>query len=127
MKMHHIGIAADDIPRMIEYTKNFFTIADISETVYDPNQKAYLCMLTTDTGLQIELIKGPMVEKLVKKRQYLYHICYEVEHIEEAVKKYRELGCFIVSEPKKTVLFHGKKVAFLMTDMGLIELVEAVS
>lgn len=124
MKMHHIGIATEDIEAMKAYAAHFYTIVDTSETVFDPNQQANLCMLTTDTGLQVELIQGPMVEKLVKKRQYLYHICYEVENIEETVNKYRELGCFILSEPTEAVLFGGKRVSFLMTDMGLMELVE---
>ena len=45
MKLHHIGIATEDIENLVEYLKQILNIKDISETVYDKNQDANLCML----------------------------------------------------------------------------------
>lgn len=126
MEFHHIGIATEDIEQMKCNLKDMFEVTDVSETVYDSNQDAYLCMLTINNKTKIELISGNKVEKLVKKRQFLYHICYEVEDIEVQIKKLIDMGNMLISEPKEAILFDNKKVAFLMTEMGLIELVEKV-
>ena len=124
MKFHHIGIATENIESLIEYLKQILNIKDISETVYDKNQDANLCMLTLEDGTKLELVSGKVVEKIVKKRQFLYHTCYETENIEEEIEKLKKLDSFLVSEPKEAILFQNKKVAFLMTNIGLVELVE---
>ena len=124
IKFHHIGIATENIESTIKYLKEIMSIKNISEKVYDRNQDANLCMLTLEDGTKIELISGKIVEKIVKKRQFLYHTCYETENITEEIEKLKKLGGFIVSEPKEAILFNEKKVAFLMTDLGLMELVE---
>ena len=125
MKMHHIGIATENIPDMMAYLENILEITDVSDTVYDANQDADLCMLTLADGTMIELIAGKVVEKLVKKRTFLYHTCYEVEDIDAQIKELVEQGSMLVSEPKEAILFDNKRVAFLTSKLGLIELVEA--
>ncbi len=124
MKFHHIGIATNDIEKMISKLKEFFEIKNISEIVYDSNQDANLCMITLNDGIKIELINGKVVENILKKRQYLYHTCYEVNDIDKTINDLLKDGAFLVSEPKEAKLFNNKKVAFLMWDLGLIELVE---
>ena len=124
MQFHHIGIATSDIQNTLTKLKRHFKIKNVSETVYDANQEANLCMVTLESGINIELINGKVVEKLVKKRQYLYHTCYFVENIEQSIKELIKDGAFLVSEAKEAILFNNRKVAFLMWDLGLIELVE---
>lgn len=124
MKFHHIGIATENIESLIEYLKQILNIKDISETVYDKNQEANLCMLTLEDGTKLELVSGKVVEKIVKKRQFLYHTCYETNDINKEIEKLQKLDSFLVSEPKEAILFKNKKVAFLMTNIGLVELVE---
>lgn len=124
LRFHHIGLATENIDESIEEMKNYFDIMDISDSVYDEKQDATLCMVTISDGTKIELISGNQVAKLVKKRQFLYHICYETDDIELQIKRFEELGSMVVSEPKEAILFGMKRVAFLMTNMGLVELVE---
>lgn len=124
MKMHHIGIATGDIQRMQQYLQKIVDVSEIGATVYDEKQDAFLCMVTLMDGTMIELIAGKVVEKLVKKRTFLYHICYEVEDIEKKIGQLVENGAMVISEPKEAILFDERKVAFLMTDMGMIELLE---
>jgi len=125
MRFHHIGIATENIENMVQYLKKIMDIAKVGETVFDEKQNAYLCMITLSDGTLMELIAGPIVEKLVKKRNFLYHICYETDDIDKQITLLSEQGAIIVSEAKEAVLFGYKRVAFLMTEMGLIELVEA--
>lgn len=124
MEFHHIGIATKDIEETKKKIGKFFEIKHISNTVYDPNQDAYLCMITLKDNCKVELINGKVVETILKKRQYLYHTCYTVENIDKVIQELEKDGAFLVSEPKEAVLFNNKKVAFLMWDLGLIELVE---
>lgn len=125
MRFHHVGIATADIPTMQEYLKSIARVTYITDIVFDEQQRANLCMVTLSDGTDIELISGPQVEKLVKKRNFLYHTCYEVANIEAKIDILVEKGAMLVSEPKEAILFNRKKVAFLMTAMGLIELVES--
>ena len=141
MKFHHIGIATEDIKNLISKLKKYFDIKEISDIIYDPKQDANLCMLTTNDNLKIELISGEVVKNLVRKRQFLYHTCYTVKDLNEmieslyhtcyTVKNLENMisqlvldGAILVREPREAVLFNNRKVAFLSSDIGLIELLE---
>ena len=125
MKYHHVGIAVKEIESALEEIKQQYPVKDISGVVWDPRQKAYLCMMTLEDGFQMELIAGEAVKSYLKRGQNLYHICYEVEDIEKEIKE-RSMcaGCMLISEPKEAVLFGNKRVAFIRTNLGLVELVE---
>ncbi len=123
MKFHHTGIACKSIPETLEYVKKHFDVEKVSDTVFDPLQNAELCMITMTDGYQIELISGEVVKTFLKRNQLLYHICYSVEDIDKAIAEFKE-DSLVLSEPKEAVLFGGERVVFIMTAVGLIELVE---
>lgn len=120
----HIGIACDDITTMISYMEKFFPVEHISKIIHDPLQDATLCMLTLQDNIKIELISGEVVKKLVKKRNYLYHTCYAVHDIDAMVSALVAEGSFLISQPQPAILFNGRKVAFLTSEIGIIELLE---
>lgn len=124
MRLHHIGIACADINQMKRYMAQLYDVVKISDKIYDNFQEAELCMITLNDGTQVELVHGKPVEKLVKKKQFIYHICYSTNDIEQKIEAMESMGAKTISEPKAAVLFGGKKVAFLMTQMGLVELLE---
>ncbi len=122
MNFHHIGIATSNIQETLSKLKKYFNIIDVSKIVYDANQNANLCMVTLENNVKIELISGKIVDNILKKRQYLYHTCYSVDDIDKTINNLIDDGAFLVREPKEAILFNNKKVAFLMWDLGLIEL-----
>ncbi len=124
MKFHHLGIACEKIADAQEYVEKLFDIEKISDVIYDPLQEADLCMITTVDHLNIELIQGKPVLRLVKKGQFLYHTCYEVEDLDATIEELCQLGSIVISEAKEAVLFGGCRVAFLSSQLGLIELLE---
>ena len=124
MKLHHIGIAAENMEDMIAYVQAMFPVKKISDTVFDEKQNGSLCMITLEDDSKIELITGPVVAGRVKKRQFLYHTCYETEDLNKSMADFIEKGAVVISEPKEAVLFQLRKVAFLMTDLGIVELLE---
>ena len=124
MKLHHIGIATKDIKVTKDYIKNLYPIVKETDIIYDANQDAELCMLTLEDGLGLELIMGEKVNSFVDKKQYIYHLCFEVEDIEEAISEYRRCRDIIMTNPTPAVLFDNRRVAFVFSKIGSIELVE---
>lgn len=124
MKFHHIGICCKNIKEEIENIKKIHQVKSVSKVIYDKKQEAELCILEIEDGLKIELIAGKQVENLLKKKITYYHICYEVENITKEKEKLIKNGAFLLSDEKEAVLFSNRKVCFLMTFYGMIELVE---
>ncbi len=122
MKFHHIGIATKDLNTSLNFVKSNFEVSDISEVIYDKNQDATLQMIKTK-DVNIELVTGNKVQKLIDMKTTYYHICYEVEDINLAIENFQ--GAILISSPKPAILFQNRLVAFLMTPIGLIELLNA--
>lgn len=125
MKLHHVGIATDNIDKTIEFLQNLTVIVNQTEKIYDPLQDAWLCMLELEGSGRLELIEGNAVSRFVKKHINLYHTCYEVADIEEEKRKWIANGAVLVSDEKSAVLFDNRKVMFLMSQIGLVELLES--
>ena len=81
-------------------------------------------MLAMPDGSYIELVSGAVVANFVKKRVTYYHICYEVDDISKAIEEMSKNGALVVSPPKPAILFGNRNVAFLMSPIGLVELLE---
>jgi len=122
MKFHHIGIATKDLKKSLEFIENNFDVVDVTQEIFDKNQNATLQMVQTK-DMNIELVSGKMVEKLIKSNTTYYHICYEVEDIFKAIDEFK--GAMVISTPKEAILFNNRLVAFLMTPLGLVELLNA--
>lgn len=124
MKFHHIGIACENIEKAILCYESANKVLKKSDIIFDGNQNAHLAMLYCEDGSKIEFISGKQVEKLWKKDITYYHICYEVSDIFHTVKLLKKKGFLPVSKPKESILFNGRKVAFMYGVWGLIELLE---
>lgn len=122
MKFHHIGIATKNIEKTLEWVSNHFEILNVSNRVYDKNQDAYLQIIETN-DINIELVSGNIVEKFIKKNITYYHVCYEVENLETAIKSFDK--SILISKPTEAILFENRKVAFLITPIGIVELLES--
>ena len=124
MKFHHLGIACENIQELTSSIVKTFNIIRISEIFYLDNQGVYVCLLTNDDGTNIELVSGEKVNNFVKKNQFLYHHCWEVDDINSAIDNFCANGSSLIMEPKPSKLFDNRKVAFLYTDIGILELLE---
>jgi methylmalonyl-CoA/ethylmalonyl-CoA epimerase len=122
MKFHHVGVACKDIQAELQSIRKLHKIIEETPVVFDENQQAELCMITVEDGLNIELVSGTPVENLLKKRISYYHICYEVDDIDQAIESLTENGGMLISPPKEAILFNNRKVAFLMLSYGIVEL-----
>lgn len=125
MKLHHVGIATDNIDELIKFLEKVTVIVDRTDKIYDPLQDAWLCMLELAGSGRLELIEGNAVKRFVKKHMNLYHTCYEVEDIRLEKEKWITNGAVLVSDEKEAILFDNRKVVFLMSQIGMVELLES--
>ena len=131
MKLHHVGIVTGDIEAAIRRHKKMFGFVPITEVVDDPIQKVSVVMLSgpEPDSVPIELIaplsEDSPVSKILKGTARLYHLCFEVDNIEEALKKLRSQGAIIISNPVPAELYEGERIAFVYTpDKYVVELLE---
>lgn len=123
--VHHLGIACRDLAAVRRFVEATHTIVSATEVVHDAHQDADLCLLTDVSGLGIELVAGPIVENLVRKGQTYYHLCYEVAALEPTIEALEALGCRLIRDPAPAPLFDGRRVCFLFSPMGIVELLES--
>ncbi len=132
MKLSHVGIIVKDIEAGIKNHEALFGYKQLSDIVEDPAQKVRVVLMghSEEDPVKLELI-SPMsddspVTELLKKRQAIYHLCYEVPDIEAAKNKARKNGAVMISKPVEAPLFDDRKICFLFTkDHYVIELVES--
>ena len=128
MKLHHIGIASNNIQEAIERHKALFGLRQVTSVVKDPIHKVSAVLLSDPRGVFIELI-APLtddspVSNILKKGISLYHVCYLVENLDETLKKIRRKAV-VISKPAPAKLYGGRRVAFVYTlDNYVVEFLE---
>jgi methylmalonyl-CoA/ethylmalonyl-CoA epimerase len=124
-RLHHHGYACQDINASLGLVAALGQVVADSGTVYDGLQKASLRLLEYADGARVELVSGEMVAGVLKRGPGVYHACFEVADLVQAQAGLRAQGAMPISRPTPAVLFGGRRVVFLMTRLGLIELLEA--
>jgi len=129
LRFHHIGMAVFDI----EVTARYYLDAGYSrtETVYDGQQNVFLCFLTKEGSPMLELIvpkddASPVCKILDRNGVAPYHICYEVDDIDQAMSELRGVEFVPLGEPVEACAIDGRRVCFLYNKhVGEVELVES--
>ncbi len=131
MRLHHVGVVTDNMSAGIRRHEALFNLHPITKVVNDTKQKVAVVLLAAPEGgdSAIELI-APLTEdspvsNALKKGTHLYHLCFVVDDIEEAIDNARKQGAIVVSKPTEADLYGGKKIAFIYTrDKYLVEFLE---
>ena len=126
---HHIGIAC----RNIDKTKGFYTAMgyDASHVTDDGVQHVRVCFLEKEGAPRLELLEpldenNPVARTLATVGVTPYHMCYEVQDLEDAISQLRRERFLTVSGPVPACAMGNRRIAFMFKkDNGLIELVEA--
>lgn len=130
-KLDHIGYAVNDITTTAHhYTEAGWTLSDIME---EPSQNVKVAFLTKDGFPTIELVmpsgngKDPVTQILKRSGVTSYHLCYEVDNIEQAMESLYEEGFIPLFAPVEAVAMQGRKICYMSSlEVGTIELVERV-
>lgn len=129
-RVNHIGYAVKDISITAQpYVKSGW---DLSEIFEETVQNTQIAFLTKEGFPTIELVsplnetKSPVDNFISHNGVTPYHICYDVDDIEQAVEDLYEEDFKPLFMPIESVAMDNHKICYLHhMDLGLIELVEA--
>jgi methylmalonyl-CoA/ethylmalonyl-CoA epimerase len=131
-RLHHIGYAVADAAEYIrDFLQPLFGPVEVGEAYEDPVQGVRVRFVTIRPGSVIELVEplhddSPVRKVIGSARGGYYHVCYEVDDLDEELRRFRGKRCLPLGKPVGAVAFGGRRIVFLMTPQhDLIELVEA--
>ena len=118
-KLEHIGIAVKSIEK----------IDPKIQSIADNHQKVKVAFINVD-GAEIELVEplgeDSPVAKILEKGQSLYHLCFSVKNIDEAIEESKKNGFHCIAKPEEAAAFNKRRIAWLFNkNFGLFELVES--
>jgi methylmalonyl-CoA/ethylmalonyl-CoA epimerase len=132
LRFHHVGYAVKNIEAYLnEFLRPLFAPVAVSEPAKDPIQRVTVCFATMQGGTVIELVEpvgddSPVSAIIGSSRGGIYHLCYEVDDLDEQVKRFRAMRCLPLGRPVPAAALGGRRIVFLMTpERDLIELLEA--
>lgn len=131
MKLHHIGVVVQDIYESAKIYERLLELKVVKDTGEDPIQKVKVVFLGSGWGdeITLELLEptdpdSPIANAL-RRGGGLHHLCFEVEDIDEEIRKIKERGGRVVCEPVPACGFDNRRIAFIFpVDNILTELVE---
>ena len=126
--IHHYGFATSDLEQsIIAFRSIGFHVDDI---VIDPVQNVRIAFASHPINATIELISdidefGPTSHFISKNGNGLYHICYEVNNLDETIKLLRENSFLLRHPPVHAVALNNRRIAWMYNRyIGLFELLE---
>ena len=125
---HHIGLACASIEAELPHLAALGYALE-GPFVEDPIQKVVVCFLTGG-GPRIELIQPTAVDSpvqgILKRRQKLYHLAYQVVGIDAVIGYLEARGFRAIGPAAPAAAFGMRRIIFMMSDtLNLIELIEA--
>jgi methylmalonyl-CoA/ethylmalonyl-CoA epimerase len=130
-RFHHIGY----VTYSIADTSSMYILAGyhMSEIIEDSIQRTKICYLLKDNNPCIELIEPvdekSSVNKILKKNEGTapYHICYEVDDIDETFNKLIEIGYTPLFRPIEAIALDNRQICyFYKKEIGFIEMVNKI-
>jgi methylmalonyl-CoA epimerase len=130
MTFHHVGVAVKSIDRALDCYENVFGFERVAGPMEVPPEQVRVCFVRAPGGPLIELVEGlgeesPVNGVLERAGAGAYHICYQVDDLDEAIRALKREGCFPFR--RFQVERSGRnRFAFLLTpDRQLFELCES--
>jgi hypothetical protein len=127
MEIDHIGFLTDDLELAVS---NFFHLGfELVKDVNDPVQGLEIAFLKKDS-LLLEIIK-PEKKSLIKEdilekyKNKFYHMSLKVKDIDETINSLKQKMVLVVVTNKiPAKAFNNKNIQFILTNIGMIELIE---
>ena len=129
MKVHHYGLATKSITKSVKMFRAL-GYSECSDVIFDPLQGVNLLFLKNENDHLIELVEpaeaeNPVSKILAKSGSSLYHICYEIDNIDEKIEELKQQRFTQIMPPTPAIAFDGRKICFFYNStLGLIELLE---
>lgn len=124
---HHVGMAVPSIARAAKGLCAVLHARLESDVIHDPHQGVRIQFVSAG-GLRIELLEPAAtpspIDGILKRGIGLYHLGYEVDDLEKKLSECASMGMKVVSPPKPAAAFDHRRVAFVMHQGMMIELIE---
>jgi len=130
--LHHVGFVVASIA---EAAPQFAAMLDCDwdgKIILDTLQAARVSFLRSKAAADplFELVEpvgnDSPVGKFLARGGGLHHLCYQVERLEEQLRRSREKGALIARQPAPAAAFGGRRIAWVFTRTKLlIEYLEA--
>ena len=130
MRLHHVAYVCKNVEQKAEEFHRLLGYEIESLPIIDENQNVRISFLVHRDGSRLELLEpyGPNspVRKFLEKGGGLYHLCFEVDDLDAALKQMtRDNQAYLVKPPTSAPAIEGRRVAFVVTaEKDLIEFVE---
>jgi len=125
---HHVGIAVSDLGRAADQMIRLFQARKASDVFHDASQGVHVQFVKLG-DLLVELLapaaQPSPVDGVLRRGIALYHVGYEVRDLDGQLASWKDTEVKLVSPPKPAVAFGGRRVAFVMWQGFLVELIEA--
>lgn len=101
-RFHHVGVAVRDLEAALGLYVELFGFRRLTGPVAVPAQHVRVAFLEAGPGVLIELIAGldeqaPVRGILERSGAGPYHLCYEVDDLDAAVRRLRKKQCRVVT------------------------------
>lgn len=131
LAFHHIGVAVAEIEKSQSLFETLFGYYMVRGPFEDPIQRVRVCFLAMKSGGDqlVELV-APLdgdspISNFLRKGMGGYHVCYETDSLDDAIKEGRDAGCVALGPPVPAVAFDNRRIAWLYTPgRFLVELLE---
>jgi methylmalonyl-CoA/ethylmalonyl-CoA epimerase len=131
MRFKHLGVAVANIQTALELYRDLFGYTLLSGPFDDPVHCVSVCFIGTENSDQpiIELVApfgdSSPVKQILAKGIAAYHVCYEVQNMDEVLKHARATGCTVLTQPLPAVAFQARRIAWFYTPTRqLVEVLE---
>ena len=128
MTLEHIAYAVKSTDEAIEQFKTLYPIVSVYKCL-EKSQNVYITYLSNeDENYKIELVEGasspnPVENILKSKNSALYHLCYSVDDLDQAIKYLKENNFFMITTPFETSIEKGVWAChFFNKILGIIEI-----
>lgn len=129
--LHHLGIVVASISSAAEEFSRCMSARWDGQVIHDPLQRVRVAFFTPNQAQNpvFELVEPAeprsTVSNFLNRGGGLHHVCYEINDMESAVRRAKEVGLIVVARAAPAVAFQGRRIAWLSsTNRLLIELLE---
>lgn len=115
MRLHHVGVAVDDLDAAVEMYRNVFgaRVTHRAANEHDGLAAAFLAMGDAEIELLASLRDDSTIGKFLAKRgPGLHHVAYAVPDVVQALADARAAGMELI-DPVPRIGMHGVPIAFI--------------
>ena len=130
-RVHHLAILVESIEAARSFWEQGLGLK-IESIQSVPDQQVKVAFLPTE-NLEIELVvpvdaESKLAQVLAKRGEGMHHVCFEVDELDEKLRKLSELGVRLI-HPEPVLGADGRRMAFIHPRSAsgvLVELYESV-